>query len=133
MIFYFCYLSFSYFIYKAGSLQLFSMLLSSYFGCRTILISINIAVFLFELASPVRISNLQLFSLPLLYGAKINDLILVGEWWRLVTPMFLVQPLIIGFVFQFCSLTFFSLEPKLFLVKNYSLIVYGHYLFMCVH
>ncbi|XVE77420.1 hypothetical protein DITRI_Ditri13aG0061100 [Diplodiscus trichospermus] len=55
----------------------------------SILASINIAVFLFEIATPVRISGLELFSLPSLYGAKINDLILVGEWWRLVTPMFL--------------------------------------------
>ncbi|CAL1377683.1 unnamed protein product [Linum trigynum] len=54
-----------------------------------ILASINIAVFLFEIATPVRSSEFQLFSLPLLYGAKINDLILTGEWWRLVTPMFL--------------------------------------------
>ncbi|KAE8654955.1 4-coumarate--CoA ligase family protein [Hibiscus syriacus] len=54
-----------------------------------ILASINIAVFIFEIATPVRIPELELFSIPSLYGAKINDLILVGEWWRLVTPMFL--------------------------------------------
>lgn len=54
-----------------------------------LLASVNIGVFLFEIASPIKNSELQLFSLPLLYGAKINDLILVGEWWRLLTPMFL--------------------------------------------
>ncbi|CAK8533243.1 unnamed protein product [Lathyrus sativus] len=54
-----------------------------------ILASVNIAVFLFEIASPVKSNDLELFSLPLLYGAKINDLIMVGEWWRLITPMFL--------------------------------------------
>lgn len=63
----------------------------SYLWCSGILASGNIAVFLFEIASPVRSNDLELFSLPLLYGAKINDLIMVGEWWRLITPMFLVQ------------------------------------------
>ncbi|XP_047150577.1 RHOMBOID-like protein 9, chloroplastic [Vigna umbellata] len=54
-----------------------------------ILVSVNIAVFLFEIASPVRTSDVEMFSIPLLYGAKINHLIMVGEWWRLITPMFL--------------------------------------------
>ncbi|KAK4416512.1 RHOMBOID-like protein 9, chloroplastic [Sesamum alatum] len=54
-----------------------------------ILASINIAVFLFEIATPVKNSDFGLFSLPMVYGAKINNLILTGEWWRLVTPMFL--------------------------------------------
>ncbi|XP_076926490.1 RHOMBOID-like protein 9, chloroplastic [Bidens hawaiensis] len=51
--------------------------------------SLNIAVYLFEIASPVKNSDLDLFSLPALYGAKINHLIVYGEWWRLLTPMFL--------------------------------------------
>lgn len=53
------------------------------------LAAINIAVFLFELASPVKSSDAGILSLPLLFGAKINELILNGEWWRLITPMFL--------------------------------------------
>lgn len=68
--------------------------------CRSILISINIAVFLFELASPIRNSDLELFSVPLVYGAKINHLILLGEWWRLLTPMFLVQDWWLGSCFH---------------------------------
>ncbi|KAF9592013.1 hypothetical protein IFM89_011596 [Coptis chinensis] len=54
-----------------------------------VLASMNIGVFLFEKASPVKTSDVELLTLPSLYGAKINQLILDGEWWRLVTPMFL--------------------------------------------
>ncbi|XP_016555188.1 RHOMBOID-like protein 9, chloroplastic isoform X2 [Capsicum annuum] len=62
---------------------------SSSFYLIGILASINIAVFLFETASPVSNSEIGIFSLPMVYGAKINHLILLGEWWRLLTPMFL--------------------------------------------
>ncbi|XP_073065378.1 RHOMBOID-like protein 9, chloroplastic isoform X2 [Primulina eburnea] len=54
-----------------------------------VLASINIAVLLFEIATPVKNSEFALFSIPSVYGAKVNNLILTGEWWRLVTPMFL--------------------------------------------
>ncbi|XP_010265233.1 PREDICTED: RHOMBOID-like protein 9, chloroplastic isoform X2 [Nelumbo nucifera] len=70
------------------------------------LASINIAVFIFELASPIKTSDLELFSLPLLYGAKINELILVGEWWRLVTPMFLHTGFLHVFLGVWVLLTF---------------------------
>lgn len=88
------YLSWSY----SDSLKVFyiyfvieQLRLSFYLDCRSILASINIGVFLFEIASPIRNSDFEKLSLPLVYGAKINQLILSGEWWRLVTPMFLVQ------------------------------------------
>lgn len=61
-----------------------------FYACRSLLAGINIAVFLFEIASPIRNSDVEQLSLPLIYGAKINKLILLGEWWRLLTPMFLV-------------------------------------------
>lgn len=64
---------------------------ASDFYLINLLVAINIAVFLFEIASPVLNSELEQLSLPLIYGAKINELILGGEWWRLLTPMFLVQ------------------------------------------
>lgn len=66
------------------------------FYAVSILASINVGVCLFEAAAPVRNNDMGLLSLPLLYGAKINDLIMAGEWWRLVTPMFLVQDQQIG-------------------------------------
>lgn len=62
---------------------------ASDFYLINILVAINIAIFLFEIASPIRNSEIQNLSLPLAYGAKINKLILIGEWWRLLTPMFL--------------------------------------------
>ncbi|KAL6646894.1 hypothetical protein ACP70R_015588 [Stipagrostis hirtigluma subsp. patula] len=60
---------------------------TSSFWLTNLLAAINIAVLLFEIASPVKNSENEYLSLPLIYGAKINNLILSGEWWRLLTPM----------------------------------------------
>ncbi|KAH7281799.1 hypothetical protein KP509_36G063500 [Ceratopteris richardii] len=54
-----------------------------------IVAAINIAVYIFGLASPIETAGMGTSTLPLLYGAKVNELLLNGEWWRLVTPMFL--------------------------------------------
>lgn len=54
-----------------------------------LLLALNIAVFLFETASPEAVPGTITTSLPGLYGAKVNALILAGQWWRLITPMFL--------------------------------------------
>lgn len=54
-----------------------------------VLAAINIAVYLFGLASPIDTAGMGISTLPLLYGAKVNALILDGQWWRLITPMFL--------------------------------------------
>ncbi|KAG0556617.1 hypothetical protein M758_11G065500 [Ceratodon purpureus] len=53
------------------------------------LVALNIAVYLFGLASPLEVPGMGDASLPFLYGAKVNELIVNGEWWRLATPTFL--------------------------------------------
>ncbi|XP_021847145.1 RHOMBOID-like protein 9, chloroplastic [Spinacia oleracea] len=74
---------------KAASTPMYDEKESGNLYLISTLLSINIAVFLFEIASPVKSSDYNLYTLPLMYGAKVNDLIMVGQWWRLVTPMFL--------------------------------------------
>lgn len=54
-----------------------------------VLAAVNIAIYLFGLASPVDTSGMGASTLPVLYGAKVNEFLLNGEWWRLITPMFL--------------------------------------------
>lgn len=76
------------------------------------LAAINIAVFLFELASPVKSSDIGILSLPLLFGAKINELILNGEWWRLITPMFLHSGLLHVAFSSWALLTFGPLVDR---------------------
>lgn len=54
-----------------------------------VLVAVNIAVYLFGLASPHEALGFTDSSLPIVYGAKVNDLIVAGQWWRFITPMFL--------------------------------------------
>ncbi|GAQ93084.1 Rhomboid family proteins [Klebsormidium nitens] len=53
------------------------------------LAAISVAVYLFELASPQTDPGNFATSLPNLFGAKVNELIALGEWWRLFTPSLL--------------------------------------------
>lgn len=100
-----------------GKKGFFDELLPSYDGhynsyLINILVAINIAVYLFELASPVRSSDIESVSLPLLYGAKINELILDGEWWRLITPTFLHSGLLHVAFSSWALLTFAPLVDR---------------------
>ncbi|KAL2652059.1 hypothetical protein R1flu_020187 [Riccia fluitans] len=54
-----------------------------------LLVAVNVAVYLFGLASPHEAFGITDSSLPFVYGAKVNELIVAGQWWRLITPMFL--------------------------------------------
>ncbi|CAM6092963.1 unnamed protein product [Calypogeia fissa] len=54
-----------------------------------VLVAINIGVYLFGLASPHEAMGITDSSLPIVYGAKVNELIMAGQWWRFITPMFL--------------------------------------------
>jgi rhomboid protease GluP len=51
-----------------------------------VLIALNILVFLLQLASQ---SLMRGIDVPAMYGMKVNELIAAGQFWRLVTPMFL--------------------------------------------
>ncbi|VVB09162.1 unnamed protein product [Arabis nemorensis] len=90
------------------------------FYAVSILASINVGVCLFEAAAPVRNNDMGLLSLPLLYGAKINDLIMAGEWWRLVTPMFLHSGIPHVALSSWALLTF---GPKV--CRGYGLFTFG--------
>lgn len=58
---------------------------------RNTLAATSVAVYLFELASPQLVTGNFATSLPNLFGAKVNELIAQGEWWRLFTPSLLVR------------------------------------------
>eukprot|EP00249_Psilotum_nudum_P017782 c26487_g1_i1 orf=370-2076(+) len=54
-----------------------------------VLAALNIAIFIFGLASPIQTADVGMSTLPLLFGAKVNRFVLDGQWWRLITSMFL--------------------------------------------
>lgn len=50
----------------------------------------NILVYILELVTPKLIPGSLITSIPGLFMAKVNDLLVAHEWWRLITPSFLV-------------------------------------------
>jgi membrane associated rhomboid family serine protease len=54
-----------------------------------ILLAINLLVFVLQSLTPDSQFGGNLLNPWFVYGAKINELITAGEWWRLITPIFL--------------------------------------------
>jgi rhomboid protease GluP len=79
-----------------------------------VLIGINIAVFLGQILTD---SDLWFF-----FGAKINEFIVAGEWWRLVTPIFLHANLIHLAVNGYSLFIFGTQVEALFSYKRYLVI-----------
>ena len=65
------------------------------------LLALTIGVFLLQLStenSSLVVANVRCGDLAACYGMKINNLILAGQWWRLITPVLLHASLLhIGF------------------------------------
>jgi rhomboid protease GluP len=78
------------------------------------LLGVTVLVFLLQLATPTLFG----FDLPAALGAKVNELIKAGQFWRLITPLFLHSTnLILHVVFNMYAL--FAFGPNL---EHY----YGH-------
>ncbi|HNY84327.1 MAG TPA: rhomboid family intramembrane serine protease [Anaerolineaceae bacterium] len=76
------------------------------------LIALSVAVYLAQLMTP-RSNGLNL---PLIYLGKVNELILMGQLWRLITPIF-VHGSIIHLAFNMYAL---------YIIGNRLEVVYGH-------
>ncbi|MFT8491781.1 MAG: rhomboid family intramembrane serine protease [Liquorilactobacillus satsumensis] len=83
------------------------------------LLAVNVFIFLLM----TLLGGSQQISILVAFGAKVNSLILAGQWWRLVTPMFLH----IGFehlILNMVTLYFIGSQLELILGHGRFLLVY---------
>ncbi|EFJ14548.1 hypothetical protein SELMODRAFT_445901 [Selaginella moellendorffii] len=76
------------------------------------IVGINIGVYIFGLATTQQTENGM--DLAFLQGAKVNDLIVAGEWWRLITPTFLHSGLLHLFLSCWATISFGPLVESLY-------------------
>lgn len=85
------------------------------------ILGITILIFLLE----VYLAQANGTDLLLIYGAKINELILAGQVWRLVTPLF-IHPMIVVLAFNMYSL--YAIGPAIERTFGHERFIYLYFL-----